>query len=236
MNQPLRACGIDGCPNAWIVILQDTASQGISSFRTTDLKSFLESKNCPRVVAIDIPIGLTDSGPRQCDLEARKLLGPRKSSVFPAPIRPVLAAKTRAQAEAISRVIQDKGVGAQAFGIYPKVKEVDDLLQSNPHLHSRIFEVHPELCFRELNGDPMSHPKRSGQGFMERLILIEREFGSGVFDSIRKLYSRNQVADDDILDAFVALWTAKRILAREATKCPEKTELDPTGLEMVMWA
>jgi predicted RNase H-like nuclease len=41
---------------------------------------------------IDIPIGLTASGPRSCDLEARRLLGPRRSSVFPAPAREVLRA------------------------------------------------------------------------------------------------------------------------------------------------
>ena len=45
----------------------------------------------PAVFSIDIPIGLTDSGPRQCDIQARRLLGARRgTSVFPAPIRPAL--------------------------------------------------------------------------------------------------------------------------------------------------
>ncbi|MEW6348758.1 MAG: DUF429 domain-containing protein [Thermodesulfobacteriota bacterium] len=37
---------------------------------------------------VDIPIGLRDHGPeRSCDLEARRLLGIRRSSVFPVPCR-----------------------------------------------------------------------------------------------------------------------------------------------------
>src|SRR5258708_162894 len=36
------------------------------------------------VIAIDIPIGLTDHGPRRCDLDARRHLGPKRgTSVFP---------------------------------------------------------------------------------------------------------------------------------------------------------
>lgn len=48
----------------------------------------------PAVLGVDIPIGLADEGARHCDKEARRVLGqPRASSVFPAPIRPVLAAE-----------------------------------------------------------------------------------------------------------------------------------------------
>src|SRR5271157_3482359 len=48
------------------------------------------------IIAIDIPIGLLDAyeiGGRACDRAARKFLGkPRGNSIFPAPVRPVLAA------------------------------------------------------------------------------------------------------------------------------------------------
>jgi hypothetical protein len=49
------------------------------------------------IVAVDIPIGLNEeyeAGGRFCDREARKCLRGRASSVFPAPVRPVLAASS----------------------------------------------------------------------------------------------------------------------------------------------
>ena len=38
-------------------------------------------------LAIDIPIGIPEAGARPADREARALLGPRRNSVFPAPVR-----------------------------------------------------------------------------------------------------------------------------------------------------
>jgi predicted RNase H-like nuclease len=40
------------------------------------------------------------------------------------------------------------------------------------------------------------------------------------------------VADDDILDAFAALWTAERITSGVAVTLPENKPLDSTGLPM----
>ena len=56
-------------------------------------------------VLIDIPIGLLDKGPdeRSCDKAARKLLGKRASSVFPAPARQALDASDYQAALAVNR-------------------------------------------------------------------------------------------------------------------------------------
>jgi predicted RNase H-like nuclease len=43
------------------------------------------------------------------------------------------------------------------------------------------------------------------------------------------------VADDDIYDAFAALWTAERIHAGTAEVIPDVPEIDSFGLEMRMW-
>lgn len=226
--------GIDGCPKAWIAVSQDDHGS-IDSHYVVDLAAFVAQSQL-RVAGIDIPIGLTDSGPRKCDVEARSLLKARRSSVFPAPIRPALAARDRQSAHDISMAVQGKGVGAQAFGIYSRVKEVDDLLAASPELRTKICEVHPELSFCTWNdGAPMSNPKRTGPGFMERLALVSACFGKGVFESIRSKYSRNQVADDDILDAFAALWTARRIDAGLAASCPTPPETCPMGWSMAIW-
>ena|SRR5258708_11883904 len=85
-------CGAGGCKGGWIVITKDLDPGRLSwrSCETTHELVYFEPK--AQIIAIDIPIGLPDRGPRTCDLDAGRLLGQdRASSVFPAPIRPALA-------------------------------------------------------------------------------------------------------------------------------------------------
>jgi predicted RNase H-like nuclease len=82
-----------------------------------------------------MPIGLPERGPRACDLEARRLLGPgRASSVFPAPIRPVLVATSYDDACQIRLQVEGKKLSRQAWVIVPKIREVDDMLRDNSEL------------------------------------------------------------------------------------------------------
>ena len=78
--------------------------------------------------AIDIPIGLPESGPRPADVEARRRVGPRRNSVFPAPARAVLGATTYGEACARSRQVGGKAISKQLFNILGKIAEVDALV------------------------------------------------------------------------------------------------------------
>lgn len=236
----VKVAGIDGCKGGWIAVEAEVGSSVLQSHMVRDIGAYLSGSQAPNIVAIDIPIGLTDSGPRKCDLLARAVIQPRGSSVFPSPIRSALAARTREEAHAISMHHQGKGVGAQSFGIYSKIREIDDLLAESPALRSRVYEIHPELCFAALKGEgerlkPMPHPKKSLQGATERLALVEDFFGQGSFAAIRKRHAASIVSDDDILDAMAAAWTAIRIAAGSAKSCPPDPEVDACGLRMAMW-
>jgi predicted RNase H-like nuclease len=82
-------------------------------------------------LGIDIPIGLLD-GPRACDKAARKLLGqPRGSSVFPAPCRAAFGAQTDAEASSMNRQKTARGLSQQAWGITPKMEQVDNAITSD---------------------------------------------------------------------------------------------------------
>ncbi len=72
--------------------------------------------------AIDIPIGLAaDGSPGRADIEARRRLGPRRSSVFPAPVRAVLAAiHLRGGLRALPRRACGKAISKQLFNILPE--------------------------------------------------------------------------------------------------------------------
>src|SRR5258706_11590367 len=85
--------GIDGCPGGWLCLIGNLSTKAVDQRVLTQIDQILLIEPRPDVITIDIPIGLTESGPRQCDPAARALLRPlRASSVFPAPVRPTLSA------------------------------------------------------------------------------------------------------------------------------------------------
>lgn len=77
----------------------------------------------------------------------------------------------------------------------------------------------------------MTFPKRSGFGFAERLLLLESHFGDG-FANLRASVPTRDVADDDLLDAAAALWTAERIKVGAAVRLPERLVRDRFQLPM----
>lgn len=185
---------------------------------------------CADVVAVDIPIGLTERGARACDIEARKRLGkPRSNSVFPAPIRPILRATTYEKACQKSLRADGKKISKQAFGILSKVREVDQV--TSPGLQNWVYEVHPELCFWALNdGKAMQFGKLSISGRSERLKLLSKLYPQ-IPTHLDQL-DRSLAGPDDLLDAAVAAWSAVRIGQKQAVHLPEKPMFDRIGLRM----
>ena len=129
--------GVDGCRAGWIGVsrcgnapaqawLEPTATALVATLRARRPK--------PRLVLIDIPIGLPAVGRRGCDQQARERLAQRRSSVFPAPIRPMLAADSWEQACRIGDELEGRRLSRQAWNITARIREVDGLLQHQPAL------------------------------------------------------------------------------------------------------
>jgi predicted RNase H-like nuclease len=115
----------------------------------------------------------------------------------------------------------------------PKIRDVDNSM--SPEIQNRVFEVHPELCFYELNGrNPMVHGKKSGEGELERRSLLE-EVGFKAFlqSKVDEVGSRFKL--DDLLDASAACWTARRIMEKVAMPLPENSSRDTKQLRMQIW-
>lgn len=229
--------GADGCPSGWLCITRDRATGAINSGIHANARDLFSQRPTPALLCIDIPIGLPDRGPRDADLHARATLAPhRSSSVFPCPIRPALDATDYAEASAANRSIDGKGISQQAFAIYPKIRDVDEALRADPSLRDRVREVHPEVCFWAWNGGrPMPYAKKTPEGHADRRALIDTHFGPHAFDKVRAAHPRKREAsDDDIADAFAALWTAERVHAGTARTLPESVPFDRFGLRMEM--
>lgn len=140
------------------------------------------------------------------------------------------------EADKISRSVDGRGVGAQAFNLYSRIREVDEIVRSDPRARRYIHEVHPELSFMAWNkGKPIAESKKSPRGIGRRKKLVQSQFGKGAFRSVRQANLSSVVADDDICDAFACLWTAERIHLGIAEVIPNPPAIDPLGIRMGMW-
>lgn len=222
--EPLtRIAGVDGTRRGWVAMIKE--NDVLESRLLTSDEDLLALFQSCAVVAIDTPIGLAETGPRSCDHHARRFLGKRASSVFPAPLRPLLALRDYAEANRVACDLQKRGISKQAWAIVPKVAQIDRLLQRYRHLRGRVYEVHPEVSFAAWNEhEPMAASKHSKEGLAARRALAEAHFGT--LPPPPKYANEN-----DALDALAALWTAERILAGRARELGD-ARADLTGLPM----
>lgn len=228
--------GVDGCRKGWFYFALVSGGEPCGVVVDTIAELVARTNNLDRIF-IDIPIGLSnDEKGRPCDREARRKLGrPRASSVFPAPARSVLTAKSYKDANCQNRRAVGKGLTRQTYAIVPKIREVDCLLRCNEKARGTVREVHPEVCFWALAGcSPMRHNKKTACGFDERLSLLEcfepyvgTSFRES-FGQIRRKYRCSDLADDDILDAMAAAVTALAdpVALKTLPECPMRDSCD----------
>jgi predicted RNase H-like nuclease len=218
----LPVAGVDGCRAGWVVVHDGRATVH------ADFASVLTELPDDTVVAVDMPIGLADRyevGGRECDRLARARLGPKRgTSVFPAPPRPALAARSLAAARSLGWPATK-----QALNIAEKIEQVDNIM--TPDLQLRVSEVHPELSFAELNGGrPVLSKKRLRKGRDERWALLEQ---AGFAKPTRP---RAGEKEDDLLDACAAAWSASRVALQRAARLPPNPPCDGRGLRMeIVW-
>jgi predicted RNase H-like nuclease len=184
-----------------VAVCENPSTESLSWAVFPTIEALLAQSPPVDLVALDVPIGLPDRGARVCDLEARQRLGRRKSSVFPAPVRDVLAANSYREACQARTAAEGKRMSIQAWSIVPKIREVDGTLRSKPSLVGRVREVHPELCFCQMaGGQPMAHRKKTAAGEAERRALLVEHFGRAVDDALAEVRKLG-CARDDVLDA-----------------------------------
>lgn len=236
-GRAVTVAGVDGCRGRWLVVrrrLEWPAGSGPPGDRAApsadlvdDLAPLIEELRRGRLaaLAVDMPIGLLDHHPRTGDVEARRLLGPRRASVFPTPVRPVLDHVVRHGADydeacRVSRAAAGVAPSRQAFNLLPAIAHLDGLVR--PEDQDRLVEAHPELAFARLAGEhadrppahphaavgaaPLPHPKRTPEGRALRrrlLVAADERFGP--------LIDTSPLPPIDLLDAAALTITAGRV-------------------------
>jgi predicted RNase H-like nuclease len=187
----VRLAGIDGCRSGWIYATSD----GVNVMTRLRLDDY-------DLIGIDMPIGLTDDGPRRCDVEARKFLGRRGSSVFPSPPRSCLTCTDYQSAHSTARLTTGRGISVQTYNIMAKIVAIDLLITAADH--HRVIEVHPECSFKMLNNNRDLPSKRTVEGQTIRRELLGEHF-TGISS-----HPPSGAAIDDVLDAYAVLWSVRR--------------------------
>jgi predicted RNase H-like nuclease len=222
--------GVDGYSRGWLVLRCSFDRKGrMEIVGLEGHPGFASIVALPDLlIVVDIPIGLCPrpaDGPRRCDVEARRLLGTRGASIFPAPTRAALNAPTYEHARAIGPM------NLQTFGILRKVADVDGAMV--PAMQTRVREGHPELSFREMaNGAGALRTKASVEGRAQRQKLLAK-LGLDVDALLARRPAGAQV--DDVLDAAAMVWTAARIGYDQARAIPTDAPRDAKGLRMEIW-
>jgi predicted RNase H-like nuclease len=229
--------GVDGCRAGWIAVSGSVSGLKYAVFGT--IHELMQAHRTAELILIDIPIGLPDARcPRRpCDLLARKLLGSRAASVFPAPCRSAAHAENIAEARRLNIVELDVSLSAQAWGICQKIAEVDRFLLVNPDVRETVREMHPEVCFWSLNGmRPMRFSKKTRGGIAERLARLEEvdARAGGLYQRVIGETMRKDVQRDDVLDALVGCLTGMAMATGSLSNLSGTPACDGKGLPMEM--
>jgi predicted RNase H-like nuclease len=214
--------GVDGCPGGWIgAVVQDSS---VRWHLLPDAATLLAVAATCEATGVDMPMGLSADRPRRCDVEARALLGARRSSVFPAPVRAVLGASSYAEACAVSRAASGRALSIQTWNLVPRIADLDAGLPDGglPWL----AEMHPELSFARLAGGPLP-PKKSAEGQAARVTALLGWLPHLALDEVPR-----PARTEDALDALAVAWSARRWVRGEAEMLPDPYDVDVRGLPM----
>lgn len=218
--------GVDGCSGGWVgvclrpdlppaVLVGKTVAAVVELVRTTGPVS---------VVAIDIPIGLPDSSGRAAERLVRKELPGKTASVFPTLTRTAYRAETLDEARE-TNIAATGGTSAsrQAYSLAPKILEVDAWLRTKPGVE--VIEVHPELSFARMAGEPLLPSKKDAEGAAAR-----RDALGAVGFTVPLWFRGSGFAEDDLLDACAAAWSAVRHSQGRSESFPPEPEVFSDGI------
>jgi len=223
----MRAAGVDAARRGWVAVSLEASGHAVTVRAGPSLDTLLApdlDRAGTMVVGIDMPLGLLETGWREADRAARRLLGPRRSSVFAIPPRAVWTEASYPAANLRCRELTGQGLSAQAWGLRAKLLEANQYRQACGH---PLYEVHPELAFGAMAGAPLAASKHTGPGRDERRRLLARagiEIPAGTPAGLI----------GDVLDAAAVAWSARRIAAGRAVTVPDIPQSDSRGREIAI--
>ncbi len=233
LNQTSICIGVDGCKGGWIAAVLDHGKLIINKYITlTDIVASYPNFD---EFLVDMVIGLPSTKEHiRPDTYARKIIRERTSTIFPAPCRQAVYAKTVAEAYNENERVLGKKFTPLTVGIIPKMREIDAFLQDNPQFKNLIKESHPEVCFAKLNGSTVLSKKSELDGIEERIRILSNYITDLSLKKILLAAKNFKCNVDDIVDAICLSVTANLAEQGEYQVIPEYPMEDATDLKMQM--
>ena len=232
IDRSFYSIGIDGCKGGWITAAICDGKLNMYKFGSLyEITKELPFDAC----LIDMVIGL-QGHEKQVRPEgmARKILKGRASTVFPAPCRKAVYGETKEDRLRANVEVLHKKFTSQTDAIIPKIREVDEFLQSNDRYKNRLQESHPELCFARLNGEVLSTSKHDAEGVKERSAVIADYLPEVTETWIAATARKLKCNEDDITDSVCLAIVANLLMQGKTESIPPEPMADDTGLLMQM--
>lgn len=228
----MRALGVDAAgKRGWAGIVVDDDGF-VAAHVAEDLAALIEAAEAPgRVdaIGIDIPIGLVAGPKRTADVAARTYVGPRRSSVFPAPHPAVVHLTEYREVNEVLRSLGQPAVSQQAFGLFARIREAAALASDE-----RLIEVFPEASFRAMGDAIVASSKKTWNGARDRIDRLAATTPSIVLPA--DLGDAGDVPTDDVFDAAAVAWSALRYAHGRAFALGDDGERDPlTDRRIAVW-
>jgi predicted RNase H-like nuclease len=224
-----RALGIDAAGRfGWLGVVVD--GRGYVAAGLGSLREVIAWAEPVASIGVDIPIGSVAGGVRRADVEARRFVRPLGSSVFAAPPAEALVAPSYAEANAALAARGAAMMSRQAWALVSRMVEALEVAGAD----DRVREVHPEVSFRQLADvvglEPLRWSKKSWNGLLGRRNLLAAT-GIHLPDVIPELAG---AVGDDVVDAAVVAWSARRIANGESRTFPNPPE-EREGRQVAIW-
>lgn len=175
----------------------------------------------PRAIAVDMATGEPATATSARDAALRELL---KGQV---PANPQQAALGAARVEPRGMEMPE-----QSDGPAWAIRDLRDWLERGGNEGIPVLECHPDVCFAHMvnprDPTPIQQGKRSWEGMRRRIQLLK---GAGIdVQYIRD--PSGTIGADDLVDASVCAWTARRHWAGNAVRYPS----DASSGDPAVWA
>lgn len=218
--------GVDWAGRGWLAVKWDSGGSWSGRVYPSMLNLWRDHRDDVQQILVDIPIGLPETDVRECDDEAREMLGStRGRSVFTTPCREAVYEQCITDARETNEEMVGRNISNQTWSIVPSIREVDGFAREFPEAVGQIREAHPEVAFAGLCTDgPIEASKQSWDGWRERRdVLNQIVGGSGngawraycelsnqlIHDPPRYAPILGSGTEDDLVDAMALAVTAK---------------------------
>lgn len=233
LKENVLCIGVDGCRGGWIAAVFDHGELRIEKY--PDIAQIISVYPRFDEFLIDMVIGLPSSNSDlRPDSEARKIIVPRTSTIFPVPSRQAVYRDTEADQIAANKEVLGKSLAKQTMALIPKMREIDMFLDENQEYKNQIKESHPEVCFARLNGNVVMSKKSQKDGLEERMKILSQYLPELQIDKILAKSRECRCNADDIMDAICLAITGNLNLQGKGEAIPKNVQEDAKGLRMQM--